>query len=298
MRRILLVLVLVSDFGSGCVDKLSEDNRACPCGDGRTCCNGTCIPTGSACTFHVEATIGFAGGTLTGGDGTELVIPPGVLHEDRLVSMTSAPAITPNGYLLALGPPVILEPANLAFDYPSTVKLTMPYDFSLIPVGSSLGANLHLYGAPSGSPVFTLATVQDTEIVDSTRLMATIDRLVVYMPAFDTEPDTHRCVWHDWNDAPDICGAADAEVDGHAYAVSCPRTDDWLTTCSCVKDGVEVATVVAPCAEFDPQLSESAWQMGCNFPCETVEHPDAARPPDANLTPDAAPEDAPVVDAG
>lgn len=58
---------------AGCVDKLSEDGRACPCSAGKTCCFGECVEDMAECT--VEKRIGLAGGTITAADGTSLEIP-------------------------------------------------------------------------------------------------------------------------------------------------------------------------------------------------------------------------------
>ena len=49
MRKLVFLVAAVNLCGLGCVEKLSLDERACPCLDGWRCCGTTCVPEDQNC---------------------------------------------------------------------------------------------------------------------------------------------------------------------------------------------------------------------------------------------------------
>ena len=93
---------------------------------------GNAPPPGAA----VSASIGAAGGTLAGPNGSQLVVPPGALAQTTTVSIaqdsTGAPPL-PAG-TTAVGAMFTLTPHGTAFAAPA--NLSLPFDASLAPAGN------------------------------------------------------------------------------------------------------------------------------------------------------------------
>lgn len=83
----------------------------------------TTSPTAPTAT---SATIGAAGGTLDGPDGSRVVIPPGALAQDTLIGIarrdTGAPADGPDGYVRQ-GATYEFTPHDIAFARPVTMRI-------------------------------------------------------------------------------------------------------------------------------------------------------------------------------
>ena len=78
---------------------------------------------------EASATIGAAGGTLDGPDGARVVIPPGALAQDTLVTIarrdTGAPALGPDGYTRR-GATYEFTPHEIEFAQPVTMRIPVP----------------------------------------------------------------------------------------------------------------------------------------------------------------------------
>ena len=78
---------------------------------------------------EASATIGAAGGTLDGPDGTQVVIPPQALTQDTLIriarSSAGAPAGEPQGYS-PQGPMYEFTPHDIVFERPVTLRMPVP----------------------------------------------------------------------------------------------------------------------------------------------------------------------------
>lgn len=83
-------------------------------------------PAPAAPPSSASATIGAAGGTLDGPDGSRVVIPPGALSQDTLIGIarrdTGAPADGPDGYLRQ-GATYEFTPHDIAFARPVTMRI-------------------------------------------------------------------------------------------------------------------------------------------------------------------------------
>lgn len=82
-------------------------------------------PMPAAVAPSASATIGAAGGTLDGPDGSQVVIPAGALTQDTLITIakrdTGAPAETPDGY--ARSATYEFTPHDIAFAQPVTMRI-------------------------------------------------------------------------------------------------------------------------------------------------------------------------------
>jgi uncharacterized delta-60 repeat protein len=107
------------------------------CGGG----GDTTNPPPPAQTPPPPGTIGPAGGTVTGPNGTQVVIPANALVQNVVIAITQssagAPAL-PNNLTVA-GPMYAFTPHGTVFAQPAT--MTVPFDPALVPQG----ATLHLY---------------------------------------------------------------------------------------------------------------------------------------------------------
>lgn len=83
-------------------------------------------PAPAAPPSSASATIGAAGGTLDGPDGSRVVIPPGALSQDTLITIarrdTGAPALGPDGYVRQ-GATYEFTPHDIAFSQPVTMRI-------------------------------------------------------------------------------------------------------------------------------------------------------------------------------
>ena len=91
--------------------------------------SGTTAPPSASGSTAVTATIGTGGGTVTGPDGVQVVIPPGALSSDTIIGIArtsaGAPATLPDGSSPAGG---IYEftPHDLVFRKPVTIRMPIP----------------------------------------------------------------------------------------------------------------------------------------------------------------------------
>lgn len=76
----------------------------------------------------VSAVIGPAGGTVTGSDGVQVIVPPGALREDTRIAITRHADDGPQFDLALATPPTVyaFTPHGLVFDQPVTVRMPVP----------------------------------------------------------------------------------------------------------------------------------------------------------------------------
>jgi hypothetical protein len=263
--RVVPALFLLA-ASAACVDKLSEDGRACPCSAEKTCCFGECVADMGECTL--ERRIGLEGGTVTAPNGASLEVPFGAMREDTLIRMRSAPDIVLPDGIQQLGEAVILEPAGLEFEKDAT--LTMPYDSSRIPDGTE-PLNVLIHTAMVGSKAFKRLESE----VDSNNMQAAVSHFSVFVPAISSE-----CPWFTYGRSLEDCGRAEHDIDGTIYGVECDLGDP-STSCRCLEDGATVRTVEAPCFQSEEYVLE-VYRYECEFPCPSGDPPGG--PPDAGTT--------------
>ena len=252
---------------AACVDKLSEDGRACPCSTGKTCCFGECVADMGECT--VEKRIGLEGGTLTAPNGASLEVPFGALREDTRIRMRSTPdVVLPEG-IEQLGEAVILEPAGLEFEIDAT--LTMPYDASRIPDGTE-PLSVLIHTAMVGSKAFKRVESE----VDSSNMKALVSHFSVFVPAISSECP----LFGSGGRSPEDCGSVEITSGGTMYGVEC-ELGEPSTTCRCLENGEAIRTVTAPCFQSEEYYPE-VYRYECEFPCPSNDPPDG--PPDAGTT--------------
>ena len=89
------------------------------------CGGGDDIAPAAPATASASATIGAAGGTLDGPDGSQVVIPAGALAQDTLITIAKrdigAPAETPDGYTRSAT--YEFTPHDIAFAQPVTMRI-------------------------------------------------------------------------------------------------------------------------------------------------------------------------------
>jgi hypothetical protein len=253
---------------AACVDKVSEEERACPCGDGRTCCFDVCMPEGDACA--IEETIGLGGGTLAAPNGATLEIPFGALAEDTVIRMRSIELAEIEG-ITFLGGAVALEPDGLLLGEPAA--LTLPFELDRVPSGADPN-DVRVHVTPAGQPLYMPT---DSEVT-ATTMEASVGRLRTFVPAYSSD-----CAGWRGSASVDMC-TGEAEVGGTLYGIQCPQEDvepgdATIVSCSCLEDGVETRTVDGTC-RYDLQV----YRFACGYSC-----PALADISDAGFTPDAAP---------
>src|SRR5262245_40683085 len=107
----------------------------------------------------MQMMIGTAGGTVSLGDGTSVVIPAGALSADVAITITST-MVTTQG---AVGPSYSFQPEGQTFT--QSVNVTLPFS----PEKLTAGMTVEVRTAPAGSTTFTPLV---TQMVDSTHVKA------------------------------------------------------------------------------------------------------------------------------
>ena len=268
MIRLIAAAAMV--LAAACVDKVSEDGRSCPCGDGRACCFDVCVEAGESCDM-VEATIGLGGGTVTAPNGATLEIPFGALEEDTVIRIRSIEPEPAEGVTF-VGGAVVLEPEGLGLREGGGL-VTLPFDVDRIPAGVDPGDVL-VHRTLTGTRAYQRG--EGTE-VSATTMQVRVGTLMLHVPAV-----SQVCPYTDYSCFDSTC-FVEIPVDDTLYRAECPRFDPevgLLATCRCLEDGVEKRAVQA----FDG-FTQEVYRYECGFPC-----PDEAPPimPDAGV-PDAAP---------
>jgi hypothetical protein len=144
-------------------------------------CNNAKLPIGGA-----QSRIGPVGGTVLVADGTRVVVPPGALQTETLISIT--PVATLPGALpasaIAIGPAYQMAPSGQVFSLPVTVVLAV--GTARIPAGRAL-AEAAVYGTGLGTPatfdpplptaVFDATHVQTAEVTHFSTFVAGISEM-------------------------------------------------------------------------------------------------------------------------
>jgi hypothetical protein len=175
--------------------------------------------SGSA-QINITQMVGNGGGTVSGGDGSQVVIPGGALSMSTNITITTVSAPAPAGTVL-VGPAYNFGPDGTTFSNPVTI--TLPFDSSKIPSGKSAG-DIVIYTAPSGSTNYLpLATS-----VSGNTVQTTTTHFTVYLPAVTVGGSggdlgssgacTPTC-------SPSSGGCTcTASCNGHVYALFCEDT--------------------------------------------------------------------------
>jgi hypothetical protein len=125
--------------------------------------------------INITKSVGTAGGTVSGSDGTSVVIPMGALSMSSNITLASVNAPAPAGTSL-VGPAYDFGPEGTQFAQPVTI--TLPFDTAKIP-SPRTASDIRIYTAPRGSTNYTLAT---TTLAGNT-VSTTTTHFTVYLPA-------------------------------------------------------------------------------------------------------------------
>lgn len=134
------------------------------------------------------ATLGAAGGTLTGPDGVELVVPPGALSADTELRITKtgagAPALQADGSVVT--PTYEFTPHGLLLEQPVTIR--MPFQ----PPAGAAAADV-LMASPGGEWAAVGATVADGKAEWQRISLSYGVGMACAVPV--PNPDPYACVW-------------------------------------------------------------------------------------------------------
>ena len=123
------------------------------------------------------ATVGSAGGEVSGASGARVSIPAGALASaTSITAAAAASAPTPAGTTV-VGSAVTFGPEGQQFSVPVTV--TLPFSPSLLPAGKN-AESVVVYTAPVGSSTYTALA---TSVVDATHVAAKVSHFSSFVPA-------------------------------------------------------------------------------------------------------------------
>src|SRR5579859_8116485 len=177
--------------------------------------------------INITKTIGSEGGTVSGSDGTSVVIPMGALGMSSNITITPIDAPAPAGTVL-VGPAYDFSPDGTQFSSPVTI--TLPYDPAKIPSGHT-ASEIRIYTAARGTTNYS--ALQTTFGASSNTVQTSTTHCTVYLPAAPTgggppmDLGTTSCP-PTCTSTTGGCGCQET-CNGHTYVLTCSGS----TTVSC-----------------------------------------------------------------
>jgi hypothetical protein len=182
--------------------------------------------TSEGAQINITKSVGPAGGTVSGTDGTSVTIPMGALSNDSNITISSVNVTAPMGTVL-VGPAYDFGPEGTTFS--SNVTITLPFDSSKIPMGRS-AADIRIYTGPKGATTFnTVATT-----VSGNTVQTSTNHFTTYFPAaptMSTDGCTPECT-----DMSSSCSCT-ANCNGKMNVVQCGQEVPGQVFCYCTIDG-------------------------------------------------------------
>jgi hypothetical protein len=202
-----------------------------------------------------STTIGSAGGTLTGADGTRLVVPAGALPTETAISISTSDAAAPSG-TVAVGAAFEFGPEGATFSTPVTI--TLGYSPSKIPDGKT-ASDIVVYTAAKGSTEYAALETVRAEVGD--QVSVSVKHFSVFVPAVKIPSVTPGCSVACLAEVDGACECK-ATCEGVAYSLKCYS----LEGCTCSKAGTQTKTINDAISCSDNAKRLQAYSSGCGFP--------------------------------
>jgi hypothetical protein len=183
--------------------------------------------TSEGAQINITKSVGAAGGTVTGGDGTSVNIPMGALSNDANITINSVSVTAPMGTVL-VGPAYDFGPEGTQFSTPVTI--TLPFDSAKIPTGRT-SADIRIYTGAKGATTFTPV---NSVTVEGNNVKTTTTHFTTFFPAaptMATDGCTPSCT-----QTSNSCSCT-ATCNGKVNLVQCGVETPGQVFCYCEIDG-------------------------------------------------------------
>lgn len=219
-------------------------------------CLAFAILVSAACGENDNAsqlTVGTAGGTLIGSDGSKVEIPKGALPQETTITISSVENLTAPTGTTVVGTAFQFGPEGASFTTPVTI--TLGFSANDLPAGTT-AADVVVYTAAAGSTAYE--ALPTTRVAGADQVSVSVKHFSIFVPVVKTPtacPITCK---------PEIDGICDctSSCGDHAYKLSCYS----LEGCTCTKDGGASTRpdMVVSCS--DTAKRYQIFKTGCMFP--------------------------------
>src|SRR4051812_8227416 len=212
----------------------------------------------SSAQINITKSVGAEGGTVSGSDGTSVVIPMGALSMSSNITISPVDAAAPSGTVL-VGPAYDFGPDGTTFTQPVTI--TLPFDSAKIPAGRT-SADILIYTAARGA---TNYQVLQTSVSGNT-VQTSATHFTVYLPAVVSGGGPPMDLGPAGNCTPTCtsntgsCGCSET-CSGHTYVLSCSGSTS--VSCFCEIDGMTQSQPIQFSGMCSQSSAESAFFSSC-----------------------------------